>query len=62
MDAPADNICHVSKGDDKIPRFDGVRVEAVPNPGRCGGGGVWLALHGGSDWDPSAREEKRAPL
>jgi hypothetical protein len=48
MDAHADNICHVLKGDDKIPRFDGVRAEAVPNRDNVAVGSIWLALHRGS--------------
>jgi hypothetical protein len=31
MNALTDNICHVSKGDDKFPRCDGVRANEVPN-------------------------------
>jgi hypothetical protein len=31
MSALADNICHVSKQDDTIPRFDAVPADAVPN-------------------------------
>jgi len=61
MEALADNICHVLKGDDKIPRFDGVRADGVPNredvgEEACGwrsmdviGGNLRLALHSRSD-------------
>jgi ABC-type dipeptide/oligopeptide/nickel transport system ATPase component len=31
MSALADNICHVSKEDDKIPRLDEMRADVVPN-------------------------------
>lgn len=44
IDAPADNICHVSKEDDKIPRCLARCGEYVPNREYVA---VRLVLHGG---------------